>query len=139
MSRLFPMIDDDDFNLFDDVFSVPMFNREPLMRTDVREKDGQYVLDMDLPGYRKEDVKISLKDGNLTISAEHHENNDEKDSKGNILRQERFEGNCSRTFYVGRNIKDTDVHASFRNGTLEITVPTEEKKEEEDRKYIDIA
>ena len=137
MSRLFPMIDDD-FNLFDDVFSVPVFNREPLMRTDVTEKDGQYVMDMDLPGYRKEDVKISLYNGNLTVTASRNNNSEDKDAKGKVLRQERYSGTMSRTFYVGDAIKDTDIHASFNDGILRIELPTEQKKEEESKKYIDI-
>ena len=62
----------DEFDLFDDVFDTPMFGMEPVMRTDVTEKDGKYVMETDLPGFNKEDIKVSLKDGNLTVSAEHH-------------------------------------------------------------------
>jgi HSP20 family protein len=135
---LFPTLRDDDFDLFDDVFSVPMFGHEPLMRTDVHEKDGKYIMEMDLPGFHKEDVRISLKDGNLTVEAEHKNSDDQKDDKGNVIRQERFYGNCSRTFYVGKAVRDTDVHASFKDGTLRVEVPSAEKQVEDNQKFISI-
>ena len=128
----YPMVNDD-FDLFDDVFGVPMFGREPLMRTDVEEKDNGYVMKMDLPGYKKEDIHISLQNGNLSIEAERKESNEEKNSKGTVLREERFTGKCSRTFYVGKNVKDTDIRASFNNGTLTVTVPKVEEVPEENR------
>ncbi len=122
--------------IFDDTFGG--FNRNGLMRTDIRKKDGSYMLDVELPGYKKEDIKISLYNGNLTISAEHHETAEEKDAKGDVLRQERYYGTTSRTFYVGDAIKDTDVHASYNDGVLTLTIPTPEKKEAETKKFIDI-
>ena len=125
-------------DLFDDMF--PSFNTRntALMKTDIREKDGKYLLDIDLPDYQKEDIKISIFNGNLTISAKHNETNEEKDAKGNILRKERYSGSCSRTFYVGDAIKESDIHASFTNGILTIDFPSEAKKQEEEKKYIDI-
>lgn len=128
----YPMVNDD-FDLFDDVFGVPMFGREPLMRTDVEEKDNGYVMKMDLPGYKKEDIHISLQNGNLSIETERKESNEEKNSKGTVLREERFTGKCSRTFYVGKNVKDTDIRASFNDGTLTVTVPKVEEVPEENR------
>lgn len=123
--------------IFNDTFGG--FNRnDGLMRTDIRKKDGSYMLDVELPGYKKEDIKISLYNGNLTISAEHHETAEEKDAKGDVLRQERYFGSTSRTFYVGDAIKDTDVHASYNDGVLTLTIPTPEKKEAETKKFIDI-
>ena len=122
--------------IFDDTFGG--FNRNGLMRTDIRKKDGSYMLDVELPGYKKEDIKISLYNGNLTISAEHHETAEEKDAKGDVLRQERYFGSTSRTFYVGDAIKDTDVRASYNDGVLTLTIPTPEKKEAETKKFIDI-
>ena len=128
--------------LFDDLFDemFPNFNTRntALMKTDIREKDGKYLLDIDLPGYQKEDIKISIFNGNLTINAEHNESNEEKDAKGNILRKERYSGSCSRTFYVGDAIRESDIHASFNNGILTIDFPSEAKKQEEETKYIDI-
>lgn len=125
-------------DMFDDMFRAPVFGNEQLMKTDIRENDGKYILEVELPGYEKEEVKISLYNGNLTVSAEHHEDADEKDSKGRVLRQERYGGSVSRTFRVGDTIKESDIHASFNNGILRIELPTEEKKEEESRKYIEI-
>ena len=123
--------------IFNDTFGG--FSRnDGLMRTDIRKKNGSYMLDVELPGYKKEDIKISLYNGNLTISAEHHETAEEKDAKGDVLRQERYFGSTSRTFYVGDAIKDTDVHASYNDGVLTLTIPTPEKKEAETKKFIDI-
>ena len=123
-------------DLWDNVFTG--FNTNRLMKTDVHEKDGKYIMDIDRPGYKKDDVKISLYNGNLTISAEKNESNDEKDAKGNLIRQERYSGSCSRSFYVGDSIRDNDIQASFKDGILTITVPTEAHKEETEKKYIDI-
>ena len=132
----YPLLND--FDLFDDVFGVPMFSNDRIMRTDVEESEDHYTLKMDLPGYQKEDVSISLNRGNLTISAKRNTSKDEKDEQGNILRQERFTGNCSRTFTVGTGVKETDIHASFKDGILTITVPKEQKKELPEHNYIAI-
>ena len=125
-------------DLFDNVFRAPVFGGQSLMKTDVREKDGKYILDIEMPGYKKEDVRISLYNGTLTISAESHSSNEEKDDNGRMIRQERYSGSCSRSFYVGDGIKDTDVQASFADGILKIELPTEQKKEEEEKKFINI-
>lgn len=128
-------------NMFDDMFENffgPTYSGSGLMRTDIHEKDGKYIMDIDLPGYQKEDIKISLYNGSLTIQAEHHESNEEKDAKGNLLRQERYTGACSRSFYVGDHLKQEDIHASFKDGILTLSMPTEKKKEEETKKFIDI-
>ena len=133
----YPLLND--FDLFDDVFGVPMFSSDRIMRTDVEESDDHYTLKMDLPGYQKEDVTVSLNRGNLTISAKRNTSKDEKDDRGNILRQERFSGSCSRTFSVGTDVKDTDIHASFKDGILTVTVPkVEQKKELPEHNYITI-
>ena len=133
----YPLLND--FDLFDDVFGVPMFSSDRIMRTDVEESDDHYTLKMDLPGYQKEDVTVSLNRGNLTISAKRNTSKDEKDDRGNILRQERFTGNCSRTFSVGTDVKDTDIHAFFKDGILTVTVPkVEQKKELPEHNYITI-
>lgn len=133
----YPLLND--FDLFDDVFGVPMFSNDRIMRTDVEESEDHYTLKMDLPGYQKEDVSVSLNRGNLTISAKRNTSKDEKDDRGNILRQERFTGNCSRTFSVSTAVKDTDIHASFKDGILTVTVPkVEQKKELPEHNYITI-
>ena len=121
---------------FDEMFSG--VSNTSLMRTDIREKDGKYFLDIDLPGFKKEDITISLYNGNLTIKAEHLSTDEEKDEKANIIRQERYSGSCNRTFYVGEAIKEEDVHACFKDGILTVDFPSEKKKEEQEKKFIEI-
>ena len=128
-------------DMFDDMFRDSFFTNSSttkVMRTDIQEKDNNYVIEMDLPGYDKEDVKAQLKDGYLTISAEKNTSKDEKDEKGNYIRRERYSGKCSRSFYVGENVKEEDIKASFKNGILELTFPKEIEKKQEDIKYITI-
>ena len=125
-------------DMFDSMFRAPVMGGNSLMKTDVHEKDGKYILDVEIPGYNKDDVQISLYNGTLTISATKNSTNEEKDDKGKVVRQERYSGSCSRSFYVGDGIKDTDVHASYADGILKIEIPTEQKKEEEEKKFISI-
>ena len=128
-------------NMLDDFFKDPFFTRNnsvKVMKTDIQEKDDKYILDMDLPGYDKEDIKAQLKDGYLTISAQKNTSNDEKDEEGNYIRRERYCGKCSRSFYVGDSIKEEDIKASFNNGILELTFPKEVPQKEEEMKYITI-
>ena len=128
-------------NMFDDFFKDPFFTRNnsvKVMKTDIQEKDDKYILDMDLPGYDKEDIKAQLKDGYLTISAQKNTSNDEKDEEGNYIRRERYCVKCSRSFYVGDSIKEEDIKASFNNGILELTFPKEVPQKEEEMKYITI-
>ena len=93
--------------LFDDMWNDPFFTRSyersssQVMRTDIHEKDGNYVVEMELPGYAKEDIKADLKDGYLTITAHKNETKEEKDAKGNCIHKERYTGTCNRSFYVG--------------------------------------
>ncbi|BDF35094.1 molecular chaperone Hsp20 [Lachnospiraceae bacterium] len=126
---------------FDDFWDFPMkrLTSDSMMRTDVKEADGKYELAMDLPGFRKEDIKASLKDGYLTISAVTDRNNDKKDESGRYIRRERYSGSCSRSFYVGESVREEDIKAKFEDGTLTVLVPKEENepKIEEDR-YIAI-
>ncbi len=136
--RFMPMMRNDDFDLFDDVFNRPFYKQEPLMKTDVEEKDGNYILKMDLPGYDKEDIKISLYNGNLSIQAQSHREKEEKDAHGRVIRKERFNGNCSRSFYVGEGVRETDIRAGFENGVLTISVPAEAPKQIEEKKFIQI-
>ena len=129
-------------NLFDDFFNdnfgmFPVWNeRSPLygkraknlMKTDVRETEDTYELDIDLPGFKKDEVTVDLKDGCLTISAAKGLNKDEQDKKGRYIRQERYAGACSRSFYVG-DVEPKDVSAKFEDGILRISMPKEPKKE----------
>ena len=133
------------FDLFDDFFNDPFFTapvhhaERGLLRTDIKDDGTNYQLDMELPGYKKEDIKAELKNGYLTINATHEENNDEKDKDGKILRQERYSGSCSRSFYVGEDLKQEDIKAAFENGVLKLQFPKEAPKAvEEAPRYISI-
>jgi len=132
---LMPKIFDDDF-FRDDFFDRK--ERLNLMKTDIREDDKSYLLEVDLPGYSKDDIKIDITDGYLTINAKvEKEDNDENK---NYVRRERFTGEVSRSFYVGEEIKEDEVKASFKNGILTLEVPKlslEDKKK--DKKYIEIS
>ena len=134
-------------NLFDEFFEDfarpakrPVKYQVPsVMRTDVKENNTGYELHIDLPGYKKEDVKAELKDGNLTITATSNVENDKKDENGRFIRRERFYGNCSRSFYVGEHVEQTDIKAKFEDGILKIFVPKKEAKPVvEVKKYITI-
>lgn len=107
------------------------FSGNQLMRTDVREKDGKYFLDIELPGFKKEDVKVQLSSGTLTVSAAHNESSEEKDKKGNVIRQERYSGSASRSWYVGDAVKQSDIHANYKDGVLTIEVPDTSKSVKE--------
>ena len=132
----------DDF--FDD-FARPMrmtsrFNStNGIMRTDVKESDAGYELDIDLPGCKKENVKAELKNGYLTINAETSQNNDQKDENGKYIRRERYYGTCSRSFQVGEEVQQEDIKARFEDGILKVSVPKKEAKPViEESKYIQI-
>lgn len=134
-----------DFDLFDDFFG-DMFNNfagnmvEPqLMRTDIQEKDGQYLLDIELPGYEKKDVQAELKDGYLTISAKKDQSIESKDEKSHFVRKERYTGSMKRSFYVGEDVKEEDIQAGFKDGVLKVIVKKEAPKAIEDsKKFIPI-
>ena len=127
-------------SLFDDFFTDSMFNSNTtnVMSTDIREKDNGYLLDMEVPGFNKEDLKLELKDGYLTISAEHKTTNDEKDNDGHIIRQERYYGSSKRSFYVGDQIEKQDIQAKYDKGILSIFVPKKEVKQIENNQTIEI-
>lgn len=128
-------------NLFDDFFGDPFGmmprGRDPLygkhaknlMRTDVRETEDTYELDVDLPGFKKDEVTVDLQDGYLTISAAKALDKDESDQKGKFLRQERYSGSMSRSFYVGDDVEATDISAKYEDGILKISVPKAAQKE----------
>ena len=109
-----------------------------LMKTDIHEKDGYYTLDIEVPGYKKEDVSMELSNGYLTIKAKHNTSEEEKDAKGNLVRSERSFGSCSRSFYVGENIKGDDIKAKFDNGMLSVSLPSAEQKQIESKETISI-
>lgn len=130
-------------NLFDEFFDddfpmIPMRsirnplygkNAKNLMKTDVRETDDTYELDIDLPGFKKDEVQLDLKDGYLTISAAKGLDKGQEDKKGKYIRQERYAGACSRSFFVGEGIEPRDVSAKFEDGILRVSLPKQVKKE----------
>ena len=135
------MIPRNNFDLFDDLFRDPFFSKSEskVMKTDIKETEDSYIINVDLPGYNKENIKLDITDGYLTINAKTDTENEEKDKKGKYIRKERYFGECSRSFYVGEELKTEDIEASFRNGTLKIEVPKPDEKElEKETKYIEI-
>jgi HSP20 family molecular chaperone IbpA len=125
-------------DMFDGFFPKGTVYSDNVMRTDVYEKDGYYNLDIELPGYRKEDVQMDIMDGYLNIKATHNQSSEEKDAKGNLIRSERRFGSCSRSFYVGENIKAEDIKARFENGILNIVLPSKEQKSIETKQTVTI-
>jgi HSP20 family molecular chaperone IbpA len=121
--------------LLDDFWGFPMrdnymrtANTNGLMQTDVKEHDNAYEITMNLPGFKKEDVKGEIKDGYLTITASTDTNNDEKDKDGKFIRRERYSGTCSRSFYVGEDVTQDEIKAKFVDGVLKVAIPKKESK-----------
>lgn len=138
-------------NLFDnfmDDFAFPVFpdvnrtlygkNARNLMKTDVKETENEYKVDIDLPGFAKDEIKMQLDHGYLTVSAAKGLDKEEKDEEGRYVRKERFAGNISRSFYVGEHITEEDIHPKYENGILSFSFPKENKKPVEQKKYIAI-
>ncbi|MDD6502941.1 MAG: Hsp20/alpha crystallin family protein [Oscillospiraceae bacterium] len=94
-----------------------------LMKTDVRETDSTYELDVDLPGFKKDEIQLKLEDGYLTISAAKGVDKDQQDDQGRYIRRERYAGQCSRSFYVGEGVEARDVSARFEDGILRLSLP----------------
>lgn len=121
-------------NFFDELSAVqkPMQPKEPvsfgLMKTDISEGEDGFTLSMDLPGYKKEDIHAELKDGYMTIKAETNSEKEEKDEDGKVLRKERYQGSCSRSFFVGDAITEEDIKAKLSDGVLNIFVPKKDPK-----------
>ncbi len=137
-------------NLFDDFFDdfyKPAVKRAPrrmsgpvstVMKTDVKETADAFELDIDLPGYKKEDVQAQLKDGYMTITATAKKEDETKESEGNYIRRERYTGTCSRSFYVGEAVTEEDIKARFEDGILKVTVPKKEAKPQPEKRLISI-
>ena len=110
-----------------------------MMKTDVRETDSSYEVDIDLPGFKKDEISAELKNGYLTISAAKGLDKDEQDKKtGNYIRRERYAGSMGRSFYVGDDVAQEDIHAKFENGILRLTIPKKDAKAVEQNNYIAI-
>ena len=136
-------------NLFDDWFDFPDFgdldrterklygrHADRLMKTDVHEHEDHYEVDIDLPGFAKDEITIELKDGYLTVSAAKGLDKDENDKKGKLIRQERYAGAMQRSFYVGEELTEEDVKASFKQGVLSLNIPKKEAKAVPEKKTI---
>ncbi len=146
---LMPSIFND--NVFDDFFDFPFYDDRAekklyghhaanLMKTDVQEHDDGYTLEMDLPGFKKDEIKVELNNGYMTISAAKGLDEDEKDKKsGKYIRRERYTGSCQRSFYVGEDVTEEDIKAEFKHGILKLFVPKKEVKPAvEQKKYVSI-
>ena len=134
-------------NLFDDWmdFSFPDIDKtlygkhaKNMMKTNVKETDQGYEVAIDLPGFKKDEIKLELNDGYLTISAEKGLDKDEKDKENRYIRRERYAGSMSRSFYVGESLTEQDIHAKYENGILTLDVPKEDKKAVPEKRYIAI-
>ena len=136
-------------NLFDDWFRFPAMPSFPdvdrvlygkhaarEMKTDVREHEDSYEIDMDLPGFKKNQIKLELEQGYLTVSAAKGLDKDETDKKGTVIRQERYAGAMQRSFYVGESLTEEDIKARFENGVLSLTVPKAETKKLPEKRVI---
>ena len=135
----------DDFPFFDDrdlrKVDTKLYGRRAgnLMKTDIQEMKDGYKMEVDLPGFKKDEITVELDDGYLTISAARGLDKDEQDKNGTYIRRERYAGNMSRSFYVGEDITETDIHAKFENGILMLDIPKkEEKKPVDEKRYVTI-
>ena len=135
-----------DFPVFDDKAErkaeKKLYGRhaQNLMKTDIKEMKDGYELEIDLPGFKKEEITVSLEDGNLTISAAKGLDQEEQEKKtGRYIRRERYAGACQRSFYVGEDIKQEDIKAEFKHGVLKLLIPKETPKvEQKNNRYIAI-
>ena len=132
-------------NLFDDFmddFAFPNVDKvlygkhaSNLMKTDVKETDSDYEVDIDLPGFKKDEIQMQLENGYMTVSASKGLNKDEKNEDGRYVRRERYAGSVSRSFYVGENVTEKDIHPKYENGILSFKMPKDDKKAVEEKKH----
>lgn len=138
---LLPSVFTNDFtndDFFDDFFNAPArrsYMPTASMKCDVKELDQSYQIDMQLPGYDKDDIEVSVDKGYLTVSASHKENKEDKEA-GKYIRKECFTGSCQRSFYVGDAVKGEDIGAAFTNGILSLTVPKAEALPQNETKQL---
>ena len=129
----------DDFFNDDFLMDFGGKNRNVMMKSDIKELENSYLLEVELPGFTKEDIKAEVNNGYLVITAEHNNNKEEKDEEGRYIRKERYSGQCMRSFYVGEGLKEEDIKAKFENGILKLEVPKKAAEEKvEEKKYIQI-
>ena len=153
---LTPSLFNDNFDLSDCFYQDPWFGFDDrefknlekklyghraknIMNTDIKEREKEYEITMDIPGVKKEDVKAELKDGYLTVHASSDSRKEEKDTDGKFIRKERYYGSCSRSFFVGSEVTQEDIKAKFEDGTLKLLIPKKEAaKAVEQKNYIAI-
>lgn len=141
---LYPaFFDDDFFDDFDRAFAPqknPLYGRHAknMMKTDIRETDDAYLLDLELPGFRKDEINVRLENGYLTISAEKAVEADAGKTAGKVLRKERYEGSLERSFYVGESVRPEEISASYENGVLQLSVPKRTARKDSEKKTIEI-
>ena len=134
--------DFDDFPFFNDREDRKMERKlygrraKNLMKTDIREKKDGYELDIDLPGFKKEDIKVTLENGYMTISAQ--KDSPKETKNGRFIRKERFSGACERSFYVGEDVTQEDIKAKFEDGILKLSIPKKDAQAVETKKTIAI-
>ena len=143
MKKYLPDLFDDDFDVFPDLFtrSNPLFghHEKNLMKTDIRDMKDHYEMLIDLPGFKKDEVKVQLADGYLTIEAAKGLDKDEKDKKsGKYIRRERYAGSMSRSFYIGEGITQDEISAKYENGILQLKIPKKTDKAVAGKNYIAI-
>ena len=136
------LFDDDWFDFDRDFWGKknPLYgkNAKNIMKTDIREHDEGYELDVDLPGFKKDEISVELDDGYLTISAAKGLDKDEQDKKGKYIRRERYAGAMQRSFYVGDAVTQEDIKAKFEDGILKLSIPKKDAKAVETKKTIAI-
>lgn len=158
---LTPSLFNENFDLFDHFYQDPWFgfnDREfknlekklyghrakNVMNTDIKESDSGYEMEIDLPGFSKDEIAVELNDGYLTVSAakgmdKNEAESEEEAKKGNYIRRERYSGACQRSFYVGEDVKQEDIKAEFVHGVLKLQIPKETPKlEQKSNQYITI-
>ena len=128
--------------LFDDFFNDPFFHPNEkvipaMMKTDIKEKEGNYILEMDIPGFSKEDIKIDLEDGYLTVIARTRKEEIDEEN-GKYIHKERFYSSCKRSFYVGNSVNENDINANYDKGILTLSFPSKKDDKKEEKKYIEI-
>ena len=141
-------------DMFDDFFGFPFYDdkdfkkmekklyghrEKNLMKTDVKEHENGYVLEMDLPGFKKDEVKVALENGYLTVSAAKEAEKEQEKEGGKYIRRERYSGACQRTFYIGEEVQQEDIKGEFKHGILKLAIPKKEQKPAvEEKRYISI-
>ena len=128
-------------SLADEVLKDPFFRKNTVpavMKTDIREREDGYLLDIELPGFKKEEIKMELEDGYLTIAAAHTASSEERSEQGKLVRQERVSGSCTRTYFIGEEMNVEDIKARYENGELKVFVQKKDPQIMQTKKTISI-